>query len=278
MNAPEILVDGLAFGESPRWHDGRLWLADWGAGEVLTVDTAGRTEVVARVDGLPICFDWLPDGRLLLVAGGAGRLLRREPDGALRTHADLGALVPHPWNEVVTDTRGNAYVNTIGFDFPAGDYRPGAVALVAPDGGARLVADDLAFPNGMVLTPDGRTLIVAESYAGRLTAYDVAADGTLGGRRVWAAVPDSAPDGICLDAAGAVWYGDVPNQCAVRVAEGGRVLDRIELDRGCFACALGGPDGRTLHLVTTQWSPAALSGGPRTGQVRTLRAPEPAAG
>ncbi|MET7966499.1 SMP-30/gluconolactonase/LRE family protein [Micromonospora sp. NPDC005305] len=178
---------------------------------------------------------------------------------------------------MVTDARGNAYVNTIGFDFPAGDYRPGAVALVPPDGAARLVADDLAFPNGMVLTPDGGTLIVAESYAGRLTAYDVAADGSLGGRRFWAAVPDSAPDGICLDAAGAVWYGDVPNRCAVRVAEGGRVLDRVDLDRGCFACALGGPDGRTLHLVATQWSPAALSGGPRTGQVRTLRAPAPAA-
>ncbi|MFG2052858.1 SMP-30/gluconolactonase/LRE family protein [Micromonospora sp. NPDC048930] len=277
MNGPRILLDGLAFGESPRWHDGRLWLADWGAGEVLTVDDAGRTEVAARVDGLPICFDWLPDGRLLVVAGRAGRLLRREPDGSLRPYADLAALVPHPWNEVVTDARGNAYVNTIGFDFPAGAYAPGGIALVAPDGTARIVADDLAFPNGMVLTPDGRTLIVAESYAARLTAYDVTADGSLTGRRVWAAVPDSAPDGICLDAEGAVWYGDVPNRCAVRVAEGGRVRDRIALDRGCFACALGGRDGHTLFLVAMEWSPTALAGGPRTGQVLTVPAPAPAA-
>ncbi|NES16177.1 MULTISPECIES: SMP-30/gluconolactonase/LRE family protein [Micromonospora] len=278
MSEPRILLDGLAFGESPRWHDGRLWLADWGAGEVLAVDDAGRTEVAARVDGLPTCLDWLPDGRLLVVAGRAGRLLRQEPDGTLDPYADLAGLVPHPWNEVVTDARGNAYVNTIGFDFPGGEYAPGAIALVKPDGAARIVADDVAFPNGMALTPDGRTLIVAESYASRLTGYDVAADGSLTGRRVWATVPDSAPDGICLDADGAVWYGDVPNRCAVRVAEGGRVLDRIDLDRGCFACALGGPDTRTLFLVATEWSLAALAGGPRTGRVLTVPAPAPAAG
>ncbi|RZU76586.1 sugar lactone lactonase YvrE [Micromonospora kangleipakensis] len=278
MTAPRVLVDGLAFGESPRWHDGRLWLADWGAGEVLTVDADGGTEVVARVDGLPICLDRLPDGRLLVVAGGAGRLLRREPDGVLTPYADLRSLVAHPWNEVVTDARGNAYVNTIGFDFPAGEFAPGAIALVPPDGPPRLVADGLAFPNGMALTPDGGTLIVAESYAARLTAYDVAADASLTGRRVWAEISGAAPDGICLDAEGAVWYGDVPNRCAVRVAEGGRVRDRIDLDRGCFACALGGPDGRTLFLVVTEWSPRALAGGPRTGQVRTLTAPAPAAG
>lgn len=278
MSEPRILVDGLAFGESPRWHDGRLWLADWGAGEVLAVDDAGQREVAARVDGLPICLDWLPDGRLLVVAGRAGRVLCQEPDGRLRPYADLAGLVPHPWNEVVTDARGNAYVNTIGFDFPDGAYAPGAIALVTPDGAARLVAADLAFPNGMVLAPDGRTLIVAESYASRLTAYDVSADGSLTGRRVWASVPESAPDGICLDADGAVWYGDVPNRCAVRVAEGGRVLDRIDLDRGCFACALGGPDGRALFLVATEWSPTALSGGPRTGQVLVVAAPAPAAG
>lgn len=278
MSEPRILVDGLAFGESPRWHDGRLWLADWGAGEVLAVDDAGQREVAARVDGLPICLDWLPDGRLLVVAGRAGRVLCQEPDGRLRPYADLAGLVAHPWNEVVTDARGNAYVNTIGFDFPDGAYAPGAIALVTPDGAARLVAADLAFPNGMVLAPDGRTLIVAESYASRLTAYDVSADGSLTGRRVWASVPESAPDGISLDADGAVWYGDVPNRCAVRVAEGGRVLDRIDLDRGCFACALGGPDGRALYLVATEWSPTALSGGPRTGQVLVVAAPAPAAG
>ncbi|WP_406045555.1 SMP-30/gluconolactonase/LRE family protein [Micromonospora sp. NBC_00898] len=214
---------------------------------MLSVDAYGRTEVVARVYGLPICLDWLPDGRLLVVAGGAGRPLRRETDGTLVGHADLRSLVAHPWIEVVTDVRGNAYVNTIGFDFPGGEFAPGAIALVPPDGPPRL------------------------------TAYDVGADGSLTGRRVWAEVPGSAPDGICLDASGAVWYGDVPNRCAVRVAEGGRVRDRIDLDRGCFACALGGPDGRTLFLVVTEWSPRALAGGPRTGQVLTIGAPAPGA-
>lgn len=188
------------------------------------------------------------------------------------THADLVGLARTPWNEIVVDGRGNAYVNNIGFDFPEGEFTTGIVAFVPPDGRARQVADGVAFPNGMVVTPDNGTLIVAESYAGQLTAFDIAAGGDLSGRRVWAAVDGSAPDGICLDADGAVWYGDVPNTRCVRVREGGEVLDTVELDRGCFACALGGPDGRTLFLVAAEWP----SAGP-TGQVLTVDAPTPAA-
>ena len=228
---------------------------------------------------LPFCIDWLPDGRLLVVSGRDGRVLRREPDGSLATHADLNALADPPWNEIVVDARGNAYVNNTGFDFPGGEFAPGSVALVTPGGEARQLADGLAFPNGMAITPDGRTLIVAESYANRLTAFDIDADGGLSGRRVWAELDGGYPDGICLDAEGAVWYADVPNRSCVRVREGGEVLETVALDRGCFACMLGGDDGRTLFVVANEWTgPENMAGAARTGQVLTRRAPAPHAG
>ena len=159
------LIGGMAFPESPRWRDGRLWVSDWGAGEVIAAELDGGTEVVARLESFPMCIDWLPDGRLLIVSASEGVLLRQEPDGSLVTHADLTGLSDHPWNEIVVDGRGNAYVNNIGFDFPDGEFAPGIIALVMPDGSARQVADGVAFPNGMVVTPDNKTLIVAESYA-----------------------------------------------------------------------------------------------------------------
>src|SRR5580765_6400918 len=197
MPDPELLLAGLVLGESPRWHEGRLWLSDWGAGEILAVGLDGRREVMAGDLGpLPFCFDWLPDGTLLVVAGRDGRLLRQEPDGTLVTHADLSGLGAGPWNEIVVDARGNAYVNNTGFDFPGGEFAPGNVAVVAPGGEARHVADGLAFPNGMAVTADGATLIVAESYANRLTAFDVAPDGGLSGRRVWSDLDGGYPDGI----------------------------------------------------------------------------------
>src|SRR3954471_9433667 len=181
-----LLKDGLVMGESPRWHDGRLWLSDWGAGEILAMDLDGRSEVVARIEGLPFCFDWLPDGRMLIVSGREGRLLRREPDGSLVAHAHLTDLAPPPWNDIVVDGRGNAYVGNTGFDFPGGEFAPGSLALIAPDGAMRPVADGVAFPNGVAVTPDGGTLILAESYAKRLAAWDIAAGGGLSRRRVWA--------------------------------------------------------------------------------------------
>jgi sugar lactone lactonase YvrE len=267
MPAPRTLITGLAFGESARWHEDRLWLSDWGLQEIVAVDSKGSSAVVVSVPSAPACIDWLPDGRLVVVSGGEGKVLRLEGDGSLVAHADLSGLSGHAWNEIVVDDRGRAYVNCIGFEF-GGEFAPGIVAMVAPDGSARVVADDVAFPNGMVVTPDNSTLIVAESYANVLTAFDIAPDGKLLNRRVWAELGDGAPDGICLDAEGTVWYGDVPNKRCVRVREGGDVLDTIELDRGCFSCVLGGPRGTTLFMVAAEW-PEAMSEGSRTGCVFT---------
>jgi sugar lactone lactonase YvrE len=277
--AVHTLMTGLQLGESPRWHEDRLWFSDWGAHEVIAVDLAGKSEGIVRVPSWPLCIDWLPDGRLLIVAGRSGRLLRRERDGSLVTHADLTRLSDHPWNEIVVDGRGNAYLNNTGFDFPGGAFAPGLIALVTPDGSARQVAEGVAFPNGMVVTPDNATLLLAESYGNRLTAFDIAADGSLSHRRVWADLNGGCPDGICLDAANAVWYGDVPNKRCVRVREGGEVLQTIDLDRGCFACMLGGVDKSTLFMMAAEWrGPAHMADGARTGQVLTVQAPAPGAG
>ncbi len=278
MSNLHTLMTGLGLGESPRWHDGRLWCSDWVAQAVIAVDLAGTSEVITRVPSFPFCLDWLPDGRLLVVSGGDGRLLRREADGSLVTHADLSGLSRYPWNEIVVDGRGNSYLNNIGFDFPGGAFSPGLVALLTPDGTPRPVAEGVAFPNGMAVTPDNATLILAESYANQLTAFDIAADGSLSNRRVWAAVGDDHPDGLCLDAEGAVWYGDVGNKRCVRVREGGEVLQTIELDRGCFACTLGGVDRRTLCMMAAVYDPATMFSGARTGQILTAEAPAPGAG
>jgi sugar lactone lactonase YvrE len=273
----QTLMTGIAFGESPRWHDDRLWFSDWGAQEIIAVDLEGESEVIVRVPSFPFCIDFLPDGRLLIVSASDRLLLRREPDGPLVTHADLSTLSEHPWNDIVVDGGGNAYIGNIGFDFPEAEFAPGTLALVTPDGSARQVADGVAFPNGIVVTPDNSTLIVAESYANRLTAFDITADGNLSNRRMWAELGGGVPDGICLDAEDAVWYGDVPNKRCVRVREGGEVLQTIDLDRGCFACMLGGPDGKTLFIVAQEWSGMeSTADGERTGQL--LTAPAPAAG
>jgi sugar lactone lactonase YvrE len=278
---PEVLLTGLSFGEQPRWHDRRLWLSDWGPREVIAVDLDGNRELILRGPAFPLCVDWLPDGRLLVVDADNDHLLRREADGELIVHGDLSELSDRPpGNELVVDGRGNAYVDGGGFDLMAGEeFAPGMIAMVSPEGITRLVAEDLAFPNGMLVTPDNATLIVAESYARRLTAFEIEADGSLSGRRVWAELGEGVPDGICLDAQGAVWYGDVPNRRCVRVAEGGEELARIELDRGCFACALGGADRRMLFMVATAWhGPERMFAEPRTGQVLVAPAPSPGAG
>jgi sugar lactone lactonase YvrE len=275
----QTLMTGIAFGESPRWHDDRLWFSDWGTQEIIAVDLEGESEVIVRVASFPFCIDFLPDGRLLIVSASDRLLLRREPDGPLVTHADLSTLSEHPWNDIVVDARGNAYIGNIGFDFPEAQFAPGTLALVTPDGSARQVADGVAFPNGIVVTPDNSTVIVAESYANRLTAFDITADGSLSNRRMWAELGGGVPDGICLDAEDAVWYGDVPNKRCVRVREGGEVLQTIALDRGCFACMLGGPDGKTLFMVAQVWSGMeSTAEGERTGQLLTSPAPAVSAG
>lgn len=286
-----VLMSDLTIGESPRWHDGRLWFCHWGPSEIVAVDLDGNSEIVMRDGDLrPHSIEWLPDGRLLIVAASEARLLRQEADGTLVDHADLSAL-PSGCNEITVDGRGNIYVNGANFDFmafldnidPADEtpwrerpgFVPGFIGLITPDGKVTQVADGIEFPNGMVVTPDNRTLIISESFAGRLTAFDIAEDGTLDNRRVWA--DGVAPDGICMDADGAIWTSQTQNDC-VRVREGGEILDRIDLDRGPFACMLGGPDGRTLFVMAAEWNPGDPFGGPRTGQVLAVPAPAPGVG
>jgi sugar lactone lactonase YvrE len=269
------LLKDLALVESPRWHDDRLVFSDWAAGEVLSVDLNGARDLVTRIDAMPFCLDRLPDGRLLIVAGQ--QLLARESDGTLATYAELGAVSTKPWNDIVTDGRGNTYVNNIGFDFPAGEFAPGLIALITPDGRVRQVADGLAFPNGMAVTADNSTLIIAESYGGVLTAYDIAPDGDLTNHRVWADLQGAAPDGICIDAEGAVWFAEVPGRRCVRVREGGEVLRTISSELGCFACMLGGPEGTTLFVTAAAW-PEAMTPGSRTGQILSAEVSVPHAG
>jgi sugar lactone lactonase YvrE len=288
--APRVLLDGLAFVESARWHDGRLWFAHWSIGQIIATDLDERSEVMAPGrQALGWSIDWLPDGQLLVTGES---LLRQEPDGSFVVHTDLTGVARHNWNEIVVDhQRGNLYLN--GADTSnllAGQFPPpGIIALVAADGTARRVADDIHFPNGMVITPDGSTLVVAESVAGRLTAFDIQADGSLTNRRAWA--EGVGPDGICIDAEGAIWTGaaDVramtgrdsdPGGAAVRVCEGGQILDRIEFDRPGFSFALGGPEGRTLFIVGQHWRgfdqvDALIAD--RTGQVLCIDVDTPSA-
>jgi sugar lactone lactonase YvrE len=251
-----VLLSGLAMPESPRWHDDRLWFSNWGAEEIVAVDLDGNSEVVGRgPEGAGWAVNWLLDGRMLITGP---ELIRVEPDGTRRRHADLSHLSPHGWSEITVDGRGNAYVNTINFDFA--DFNEvltsgqalGKIALVTPDGDAREVASEIAFPNGMVVTPDNTTLIVAESFAARLLAFDIAEDGTLSNRRVWA--DGVGPDGICLDSDGCIWASSgVMTNDSARIREGGEVLETIEHDRACFAAMLGGPDRRTLFMLTAEW-------------------------
>jgi sugar lactone lactonase YvrE len=289
MSEASVLLSGLAYVESPRWHEDRLWFAHWGTREIVAVDLDGKSEVVADgPPGLGWSIDWLPDGRLLVT----GReLLRREPDGSMVPHADLSGVADHGWNEIVVDGRGNIYLNGFGFDFLAGEKpSPGIIALVRPDGTARQVAGGIAFPNGMVVTPDNSTLIISESFAGTLTAFDIAEDGGLSNRRVWA--DGVGPDGNCLDAEGAIWTqsadtrthtgrDDSPAGAFVRVREGGEILQTIEVDRAGFACMLGGPDRRTLFMLAAEWrgiENVDQAVADRTGQLLTAPAPAPGVG
>jgi hypothetical protein len=279
---PEVqtLMTGIAFGESPRWHDDRLWFSDWGAQEVVAVDLDGNSEVIVRVPfpSFPMCIDWLPDGRLLIVSGRDGLLVCREPDGSLGTHANLGGLAEreHPWNEIVVDGRGNAYVNNQGFEFPGGEFAPGTVALLTPDGTARQVAAGIAFPNGMAVTPDNSTLIVAESYGNKLTAFDIAPDGGLSNRRVWADLDDGVPDGIC-SAKAPSGTGTSPTSAACAFAKVVTFYRRSTLTAAASLACSGAWTGercswwRPSGVVLSTW----LRGRER-GRCSRLRRPHPA--
>ena len=279
LNRTETIDDGLAFGEGPRWHEGALWLSDMHAGEVLRVGTDGQVNTVVEVENSPSGLGWLPDGQLLVVSMQDRRLLRF--DGSqLHEHADLSPFATFHCNDMVVDGTGRAYVGNFGFDLHTGG-KPVAARLVCveTDGSARAVADDLMFPNGTVITPDGSTLIIAESFGARLTAFDIAANGDLSNRRVWAELPKGAvPDGICLDSEGGIWSAS-PTTCeCIRQDEGGEITHRVELGQGAFACMLGGADGTTLYILTADSSDPAECAANRTGKIEAAAAPYPGTG
>ena len=267
----------------PRWHQGRLWFSDWTAGRILRLDPDGGLRTMVSHQSLPLCFDFRPDGTLLVVSASSCRLLAPASGAELVEVADLRALSELGANDIVVDGRGNAYVNSINAEFgattPEGEPATGRVALVDPTGAVRVVAHDLDFPNGMAVSADNGTLIVAESYRCRLTAFTITGDGGLTERRVFADLSDDPPDGITIDASGAVWYADVANQQCVRVADGGEVLDRVVFDRGAFACMLGGDDRATLFTVGARWpSESDWSSHDWDGAVWSIPAPQSRAG
>lgn len=275
---PAILATGLHFPECPRWHDGRLWLSDMHGHRVLAVEPSGRMETVATLDTRPAGLGWTPDGRLLAVSMLDCRLLRLER-ARWEIVADLAGLASFRCNDLVVDAHGRAYVGTFGFDLDGGaPYRPGEIVLVEPDGAARIAADAIRFPNGMVLSPDGGTLIVGESMGPALRAYDVAADGSLSNGRTWAQLTDAVPDGICLDAEGAVWIASPIAPEVVRVLAGGRVAQRVAVSNHAFACMLGGPDHRTMFVLTADNSMPDYCRAHASGRIETFPVEVPGAG
>jgi sugar lactone lactonase YvrE len=285
---PRLLLDGLHFGEGPRWHDGRLYLSDFYDHAVKAVTMDGEVTTVVEVPNQPSGLGWLPDGRMLVVSMVDRKVLRFEPDGLVE-HADLSAIATFHCNDMVVDSLGRAYVGNFGFDLDTAEidgtlekvlaeHRGATLARVDPDGSVHAVANGLMFPNGTVITPDGSTLIVAESFGRRLTAFDIAADGSLSNQRLWADLGRRVPDGICLDADGAIWVANPITPECFRVAEGGEILDVIETDNRCFACMLGGPDMRTLFMLTSQYSLAVEASIRRTAAVVITEVAVPGAG
>lgn len=246
-------IEGLGFPEGPRWHEGSLWFSDVGRQAVWRVDARGQMEQVARVERHPSGLGWMPDGSLLIVSMYDRRLMRLA-HGALSVQADLSNLAAHACNDMVVSREGNAYVGHMGFDLLARPRQvaPASLLLVRPDGTVAVAAEDMLYPNGAVITPDGRTLIVAETIGQRLTAFDVLPDGRLSGRRVFAALHGRAPDGICLDADGCVWVADASAPACLRVREGGEIVEQVTTQNHCYACVLGGDTGHTLFLCTAE--------------------------
>jgi sugar lactone lactonase YvrE len=280
MSDTTILLEGLYFGEGPRWHEGRLWFSDFYAHAVKSVDEAGAVRIELELDDQPSGLGWLPDGRLLVVAMKARAVKRLDATG-LVLHADISHLTAHLCNDMVVDAQGTAWVGNFGFDLDAelrarggdvlSDHPVTNLVRVDTDGSAHLAAPDMHFPNGSVITPDGRTLIVAETLAGCLTAFTINADKSLSHRRVWAPLPGIAPDGICLDENGQVWVANALAAEVVHVAEGGQIAWRIATSQPCYACMLGGADGKTLFALTAASSDGASSTTAQTGKIETAR-------
>jgi sugar lactone lactonase YvrE len=288
MSDAKVLVTGLYFGEGPRWHAGRLWFSDFYDHAVKSVDASGNVRTELTIDDHPSGLGWLPDGRLLVVSMNKRQVLRVDHD-AVRVHADLSEVAAHRANDMVVDALGRAYVGNFGFRLDdelksrgvegvLADHPVANLARVDPDGSVHVAAGDLHFPNGSVITPDGRTLIVAETLALRLTAFDIAADGSLSNRRVWAPVGMRAPDGICLDASGKVWIANAIAPECVLVAPGGEIVATVSTDQPCFACMLGGADGRTLFMMTAPSSLAEIASASRQGHIMTAAVQTPRAG
>jgi len=273
------VLAGLAFPEGPRWRAGRLWFSDMHAHEVVAMTPAGARETVFAQEGPVSGLGWLPDGRMLVVSMEDRRLLRIEPDGRAVLHADLGGVASGHCNDMVVDAKGRAYVGNFGYEFPGGSPKPAKMARADPDGRVVEAAGDLVFPNGTMITPDGKTLIVGETFAARMTAFDVADDGALSNRRLWAQLPERAvPDGACLDAEGAIWVASPTTNDVIRLAEGGQVLERITAQQGCFACMLGGEDRKTLYVLTAAGSGAEDTKRVRAGRIEAVRVEVPGAG
>jgi sugar lactone lactonase YvrE len=260
-----VLAEGIYFGEGPRWHEGRLWFSDFYAKAVKSVSLAGDLRTEFEIDDRPSGLGWMPDGSMLMVSMTKRLVLRRRPDGRVQVHADLGHIAAFHCNDMVVDAKGRAYVGNFGFDLDAemgargveavlADHATAKLACVSPDGAVSVAAGDMHFPNGSVITPDGKTLIVGETLGACLTAFDIGADGSLAGRRVWADIRPRVPDGICLDADGAIWVANpIAPECAL-IGEGGVVKETIETGDPCYACMLGGEDGRTLFMLTATTS------------------------
>lgn len=279
MRTLTTLLDGLRFGEGPRWHDGKLYFSDMHANHVMTVDLEGRSHVVCEVPNNPSGLGWLADGTMLVVSMTDRKLMRMERGGALKIHADLSALAPFHCNDMVVDSKGRAYVGNFGYDLHKNETPRGTVLImVTPEGKPRVVADDLMFPNGTVITPDGKTLVVGESFGRRLTAFDIAADGSLANRRVWADLGNNVPDGIALDTEGAIWVASPMSSEVIRVREGGEVTERIKVATDAFACMLGGADRKTLFVLTSASSDPAACLANATGKIEVTKVEVPGAG
>ncbi|MHA2394643.1 MAG: SMP-30/gluconolactonase/LRE family protein [Promethearchaeota archaeon] len=255
MSNPEFLetkifLEGLIFPEGLRWHDEKLWFSDMNARKVMTVDLQGNAETIIEMEDSPSGLGWLPDGTLLIVSMDDERLMRLDPDG-LKEFADLSSLATFRCNDMVVDKKGRAYVGNFGFDFQTEQFNPAEIILVTPEGNAHIVADNLAFPNGTVITPDDKTLIIAESFGNKLTAFDILKDGLLDGRRIWANLKSMVPDGICLDAEGGIWFASPGSGKVFRVLEGGKVTHEVKVSSQAYACMLGDIDRCSLFVATS---------------------------